>query len=195
MYPHKNFKAHKACKCHCTRHTGLYRKWLWHMGWIKAPHKQWVQQSKSVWLALLSAEHLQGAGRHLSTPKANRGSQLTPGTPLGSHLLCRRKRHGFLCLLPQLVVVHFFHVLETTCWRVQHWGRLVVNTATVSFLMRVGCMERGMQVLKVKEEEKIVQRRKKKAAVCVGSKRCGWWDRLLCSGQCVFPKSSCQGPP
>lgn len=55
------------------------------MGWIKAPHKQWVQQSKSVWLALLSAEHLQGAGRHLSTPKANRGGQLTPGTPLGSH--------------------------------------------------------------------------------------------------------------
>lgn len=44
------------------------RKWLWHMEWIKALHKGWVQQSKLVWLALLSAEHLQGAGRHLSTP-------------------------------------------------------------------------------------------------------------------------------
>lgn len=51
-------------------------------------------------------------------------------------------------------------------------GRLVVNTATVSFLMRVGCMERRMQVLKVKEEN-CPKEKTKKAAVCVGS-RCGW---------------------
>lgn len=118
MYPHKNFKAHKGHKCHCTRRTGLYRKWLWHMGWVGTPDKEWVQQSKLMWLALLSAEHLQGAGRHLSThplysPKENRGGQLTPGAPLGSHTPYRHERHGAPGLPPQLRVVFFFHVLET----------------------------------------------------------------------------------
>jgi len=93
---------------------------------------------------------------------------------MSSHLFCRNKRRGFLCLLPQLAEVHFFNALETTYWRLQYWGRLVLNTATVSFLMRVGCMETGMQVLQVKGEEKIVQRKKEKAAVFVCGERCGW---------------------
>lgn len=116
-YPHKNVKAHKDHRYHCTewkpRCIRLYRKWLGHPGWIKAPRKYWVRQSKSAWLALLGAEgHLQFRGgrqtpeHHLYSPKVcscSRGVQLTPITPISSHWFCRNKRHGFPCLLPQLV--------------------------------------------------------------------------------------------
>lgn len=52
--------------------------------------------------------------------------------------------------------VQFFSVLEMTGWSLQYWDGLLLNTATVSFLKRMGCIKRGMQVLQVKQEEKIV---------------------------------------
>lgn len=122
MYPHKNFKARKDRRYHCTErklgYAGLC-KWLWHPGWIKAPHRCWVQQSKSVWLALWSAKgHLQFRGDR-QTPEHPlyspvRCDQLTPNT------FCRSERDGFPCLLPQLVGIHFFSVLETTHWRLRY---------------------------------------------------------------------------
>lgn len=182
MYPHKNFKARKDRQCHWTerklRCTGLSCEWLWHLGWIKAPQKYWVQQSK--WLALSAEGRLQfkgGRQTHLSTSCVHslfRYDQLT------LNHFCRNESDGFSCLLPHLMGVHFFTALGMTCWRWQSWGRLLLNTATLSFLMRMGCMERGLQVLQVKKEDKIVQREKKKkksktkAAVRVCSKRCGW---------------------
>lgn len=70
-----------------------------------------------------------------------------------------------------------------------------MDTAIVSFLMREGCMEREVQVLQVKEEDKIVQREKKKQ-LCLFAVRgvAGKADHCVLE-QWVFPVSSCHGPP
>lgn len=97
-------------------------------------------------------------------------------------LCCTSKGHWFPCLTLQPARV--------SPRGLQHQGKPVLNTDTLSVLIRVGCVENRMQDAQVKKEEKNCPKgkikNKKAVSVCSTRCACGCWERPQYLWQC-FP--------